>query len=185
MCFASNGHCLFAPSDCELCKFTISAHYKTLLNDMLGSLFVPRELPEMPRANFFKSLFSVANSTSKAVSGRDELFSESANKTHLQSSSRNKTCSGNTSNISGQGSSGAICSQSGNQTTSNIEKLRSGTTSSFGQELRFAREGLDERGEKLSDVEDRTLQMMNTSENYASAAHQLAQKFKDKKWYQF
>jgi syntaxin-binding protein 5 len=41
-----------------------------------------------------------------------------------------------------------------------------------------------ERGEKLSQLEDRTARMMNESENFASSAHTLMLKYKDKKWYQ-
>lgn len=41
-----------------------------------------------------------------------------------------------------------------------------------------------ERGDKLSQLEDRTARMMNESENFASSAHMLMNKYKDKKWYQ-
>lgn len=41
-----------------------------------------------------------------------------------------------------------------------------------------------ERGDKLSQLEDRTARMMNESENFAGSAHGLMLKYKDKKWYQ-
>lgn len=46
-------------------------------------------------------------------------------------------------------------------------------------------QGLSERGEKLDALEDRTRQMRDQAEHYSRNAHALAQKFKDKKWYQF
>lgn len=41
-----------------------------------------------------------------------------------------------------------------------------------------------ERGEKLSQLEDRTQRMMTEAEKFASNAHELMHKSKDKKWYQ-
>lgn len=159
MLLKRNGHCLYQPSPSEICKFTLSSQYAGLLNDMLGHLYVAREMPEMPRANFFKSLFSAATASSAAQrqSERDELFGECA---------AGKPSRGVAKHISG------------------LDKLK-GAQGGLGQELRMAREGLDERQEKLSEIEDKTLQMLNQSETYAQTAHNLAQKFKEKKWYHF
>jgi len=41
-----------------------------------------------------------------------------------------------------------------------------------------------ERGEKLSQLEDRAERMRNDAENFSSSAHDLMLKYKDKKWYQ-
>lgn len=41
-----------------------------------------------------------------------------------------------------------------------------------------------ERGEKLSQLEDRAERMRNEAENFSSTAHDLMLKYKDKKWYQ-
>lgn len=163
MCFSKNGHCLYQPSESEICKFTISSQYKMLINDMLGSLYVPKEMPEMPRGNFFKTLFSVSANKQQ---DRDELFGEN---------SAGKPQRGVAKHFSATSSAGL----------SAMDKLKGAVVGTMGHDLRVAREGLDERGEKLSEIEDRTLQMLNQSEAYSQAAHQLAQKFKDKKWYQF
>ena len=74
MRLSRNGHCLYQPSASEISKFTISAQYKSMVNEMLGVVWVPREMPEMPRTNFFKSLFSVSQSAKQT--DRDELFGE-------------------------------------------------------------------------------------------------------------
>lgn len=161
MRLSRNGHCLYQPSAGEICKFSISGQYKALVNDMTGSLYVPREMPEMPRANFFKALFSVSQASKQ--SDRDELFGEA-----------------------GRGPRGVAKHTGGASSTGGgLDKLKSAATGTMGHDMRLAREGLDERGEKLNELEDRTLAMLNQSESYAQAAHQLAQKFKDKKWYQF
>lgn len=68
---------------------------------------------------------------------------------------------------------------------SGMDKLNRAAAGTIGHELRMAREGLDERGEKLSELEDKTLQMMNQAESYGQSASNLVAKFKDKKWYQF
>lgn len=162
MRFRRNGHCLYQPSTGEILKFTISTQYRALVNEMAGQLWVPREMPEMPRGNFFKSLFSVTISAASKQSDRDELFGE--------------TSAGKPSRT--------VAKYVGGASSTGIDKLK-GAGSSMAHDMRLAREGLDERGEKLSEIEDKTLQMMNQSESYAQAAHQLAQKFKDKKWYQF
>lgn len=168
MCMSRQGHCLYQPSASEICKFTISAQYKALVNDMIGLVYVPREMPEMPRTNFFKSLFSVSQSARQ--SDRDELFGEC---------SAGKPSRGVAKHI------GTAAGAAGGSTVSGMDKLKGAAVGTMGHDMRMAREGLDERGEKLSEIEDRTLNLMNQSENYAQAAHQLAQKFKDKKWYQF
>lgn len=41
-----------------------------------------------------------------------------------------------------------------------------------------------ERGEKLSNLEDRTARMMNEAEQFSSNARELMMKNKDKRWYQ-
>ena len=46
-------------------------------------------------------------------------------------------------------------------------------------------QALYERGQKLSELEERTAQMMANAENFQQAASQIMQKYKDKKWYQF
>jgi syntaxin-binding protein 5 len=41
-----------------------------------------------------------------------------------------------------------------------------------------------ERGERLSELEERTAQMRNEAEEYSRMASQLKAKYRDKKWYQ-
>ncbi|BES93880.1 syntaxin Hypothetical protein protein [Nesidiocoris tenuis] len=51
-------------------------------------------------------------------------------------------------------------------------------------EIQKAHRMVVERGEKLSQLEERTEKMMNEAENFQSTSHSLMLKYKDKKWYQ-
>lgn len=42
-----------------------------------------------------------------------------------------------------------------------------------------------ERGDRLNVLGDQSEQLMNQADNFATAAHQIMLKYKDKKWYQF
>lgn len=51
-------------------------------------------------------------------------------------------------------------------------------------EVSRAHQMVVERGEKLSQLEERTARMMSEAETFQSSAHSLMLKYKDKKWYQ-
>ncbi|XP_077270225.1 syntaxin-binding protein tomosyn isoform X5 [Temnothorax americanus] len=51
-------------------------------------------------------------------------------------------------------------------------------------EVNMAHQMVMERGEKLSQLEDRSARMASEAENFAASAHGLMLKYKDKKWYQ-
>ncbi|GIY63298.1 syntaxin-binding protein 5 [Caerostris extrusa] len=53
-CFSKNGHGVYLCSPTELQKFSISADYCNALQDMLGTLFVNKEIPEAPKQSFLK-----------------------------------------------------------------------------------------------------------------------------------
>lgn len=66
----------------------------------------------------------------------------------------------------------------------NTEALRAQAGTLAGDVMR-ARQGLTERGEALTQLEERTARMMSEAESFANTTHQLMNKYKDKKWYQF
>ncbi|KAF8784439.1 Syntaxin-binding protein 5 like protein [Argiope bruennichi] len=150
-CFSKNGHGVYLCSPTELQKFSISADYCNLLQDMLGTLFVNKELPEAPKQSFFKGLFGAAPS----ILDREELFGVSSGKP-----SKN------------------VASHVHISSNSEQIKAHAGT---LGGELAKVKQNLAERGEALSQLEDRTEKMMSEAESFQSAARQLATKFKDKK----
>ncbi|KAG5322068.1 STXB5 protein, partial [Acromyrmex heyeri] len=63
------------------------------------------------------------------------------------------------------------------------EALRERVSSATG-EVNMAHQMVLERGEKLSQLEERTARMMSEAENFSTSAHGVMLKYKDKKWYQ-
>ena len=65
----------------------------------------------------------------------------------------------------------------------NLETLnfKAGSVAAEVQKTRMA---LNERGDKLSALEDRTQRMANEAENFSNAAHQLMVRCRERKWYQ-
>lgn len=155
-CFSKNGHGMFLCSPSELQKFTISSDFCANLQEMLGTIFLNKDMPEAPKQSFFKGLFGGGPS----VLDREELFGEASGKA-------SKTIA---RHIPGN--------------TGNAEALRAQAGTLAGEVMR-ARQGLTERGEALSQLEDRTARMMSEAESFANTTHQLMNKYKDKKWYQF
>lgn len=56
--------------------------------------------------------------------------------------------------------------------------------STAASEVSRAHQMVVERGDKLSQLEDRTERMHSQAAEFSSSAHQLMLKYKDKKWYQ-
>ncbi|XP_039304463.1 syntaxin-binding protein 5 isoform X1 [Solenopsis invicta] len=63
------------------------------------------------------------------------------------------------------------------------EALRERVSTATG-EVNMAHQMVVERGEKLSQLEERTARMMSEADNFSQSAHGLMLKYKDKKWYQ-
>ncbi|KAL4233705.1 Syntaxin-binding protein 5 [Mactra antiquata] len=155
-CFSNHGHAMYMCSPTELQKITYSAEICDNLNEMLGELFLPTETPEAPKQSFFKNLFTGGPSTLD----REELFGEGSG----------KSARGLATRVPGTGG---------------IQNLQAQAQSAMGGEVGRARLLLGERGEKVSQLSDRTEEMALQAEAYSSTAHQLMLKYKDKKWYQF
>lgn len=49
---------MYLTSPSEIQKFTIASSLKDIIPDMLGNLYVFKEMPEPPKQSFFKGLFS-------------------------------------------------------------------------------------------------------------------------------
>lgn len=67
--------------------------------------------------------------------------------------------------------------------TATTEPIRERVTTACG-EVNMAHQMVLERGDKLSQLEDRTARMMSEAEGFSQSAHGLMVKYKDKKWYQ-
>ncbi|XP_061923471.1 syntaxin-binding protein 5-like isoform X6 [Entelurus aequoreus] len=154
-CFTNGGQALYLSSPTEIQRITYSQEMYDNLQEMLGELFTPIETPEAQNRGFLKGFFGGTAHTFD----REELFGEAA---------------------AGKGSRSLaqhIPGQAG------VEGMKVAASGAVG-ELARARVALDERGQRLGELEERTALMMTSAESFSKHAHELMLKCKDKKWYQ-
>ncbi|CAH0399634.1 unnamed protein product [Chilo suppressalis] len=157
-CFSNRGHGLYLASPSEIQKFTIDAEFCQQLNEMLGELFLPRDMPEPPKESFFRGLFGGGS----RPLDREELFGEGSGKP-------NRTVAKHVPGVPGAGAGPAA--------------MEARATSAAGEVAR-AHQLVLERGDKLSQLDERAERMHSQAGEFSSSAHQLMLKYKDKKWYQ-
>ncbi|CAH2085092.1 unnamed protein product [Euphydryas editha] len=150
-CFSNRGHGLYLASPTEIQKFTIDAEFCQQLNEMIGELFLPRDMPEPPKESFFRGLFGGGS----RPLDREELFGESSGKP----------------------------SRSVAKHIPGVEATGARAAAAAGEVSR-AHQMVVERGDKLSQLEDRAERMSSQASEFSSSAHHLMLKYKDKKWYQ-
>uniref|UniRef100_A0A3Q3N6J2 Syntaxin-binding protein 5-like n=1 Tax=Mastacembelus armatus TaxID=205130 RepID=A0A3Q3N6J2_9TELE len=155
-CFTNLGQAMYLCSPTEIQRITYSQDTCENLQEMLGELFTPVETPEAPNRGFFKGLFGGGAQSLD----REELFGELA---------AGKASRSLAQHIPGPGG---------------IEGMK-GAASGVVGELARARIALDERGQKLGELEERTAAMMASADSFSKHAHEMMLKCKDKKWYQF
>ncbi|XP_060731949.1 syntaxin-binding protein 5-like isoform X7 [Tachysurus vachellii] len=155
-CFTNGGQALYLSSPTEIQRITYSQEMSDNLQEMLGELFTPIETPEAQNRGFLKGFFGGNAQTFD----REELFGEAA---------AGKASRSLAQHIPGQGS---------------VEGIRVAAGGAVG-DLARARVALDERGQRLGELEERTALMMSSAETFSKHAHELMLKCKDKKWYQF
>ncbi|KPP66487.1 hypothetical protein Z043_115007, partial [Scleropages formosus] len=141
-CFSNNGQAMYLTSPTEIQRITYSQETCENLQEMLGELFTPVETPEAPNRGFFKGLFGGGAQSLD----REELFGESA---------AGKASRSLAQHIPGPGG---------------IEGMK-GAASGVVGELARARIALDERGQKLSELEERTAAMMASADSFSKHAH--------------
>ncbi|XP_005450446.1 syntaxin-binding protein 5-like isoform X11 [Oreochromis niloticus] len=154
--FTNGGQALYLSSPTEIQRITYSQEMCDNLQEMLGELFTPIETPEAQNRGFLKGFFGGNAHTFD----REELFGEAA---------AGKASRSLAQHIPGQGG---------------VEGMKVAASGAVG-ELARARIALDERGQRLGELEERTALMMTSAEAFSKHAHELMLKCKDKKWYQF
>ncbi|XP_036400783.1 syntaxin-binding protein 5-like isoform X7 [Megalops cyprinoides] len=155
-CFTNRGQALYLSSPTEIQRITYSQEMCDNLQEMLGDLFTPVETPEAQNRGFLKGFFGGNAQTFD----REELFGEAA---------AGKASRSLAQHIPGQGG---------------MEGMKAAAGGVVG-DLARARIALDERGQRLGELEERTALMMSSAELFSKHAHELMLKCKDKKWYQF
>uniref|UniRef100_A0A8D0GLL5 Syntaxin-binding protein 5 n=1 Tax=Sphenodon punctatus TaxID=8508 RepID=A0A8D0GLL5_SPHPU len=144
-CFTNNGQALYLVSPTEIQRLTYSQETCENLQEMLGELFTPVETPEAPNRGFFKGLFGGGAQSLD----REDLFGESASGKASRSLAQH---------IPGPGG---------------IEGVK-GAASGVVSELARARIALDERGQKLGELEERTAAMMYSADSFSKHAHEVS-----------
>ncbi|KAJ7411027.1 syntaxin binding protein 5 [Willisornis vidua] len=142
-CFTNNGQALYLVSPTEIQRLTYSQETCENLQEMLGELFTPVETPEAPNRGFFKGLFGGGAQSLD----REELFGESASGKASRSLAQH---------IPGPGG---------------IEGVK-GAASGVVGELARARLALDERGQKLGELEEKTAAMLYSADSFSKHAHE-------------
>ncbi|KAM4542252.1 syntaxin-binding protein 5 isoform 3-T3 [Odontesthes bonariensis] len=154
-CFSNLGQALYLTSPTEIQRITYSQETCDNLQEMLSELFTPVETPEAPNRGFFKGLFGGGAQSLD----REDLFNETA---------AGKASRSLAQHIPGPGG---------------MEGMK-GAASGVVGDLARARIALDERGQKLGELEERTAAMMGSADSFSKHAHVMMLKYKDKKWYQ-
>ncbi|GAU94701.1 hypothetical protein RvY_06426 [Ramazzottius varieornatus] len=173
--FGRHAGALFMASKSELQKLTFSAETASCFNQPNGELFIAsreqqwvtestRPSAVAPAVGFLKSLMGAATQAANTLSAsqqvekdREELFGEAA---------------GKGSKALARHVAGSAMEQA---------KISSNMANS---EIGRAKMLALERGEKLGELDEATERMRQQAEAFAGNAHQLASKYKDKKWYQ-
>ncbi|XP_039673750.1 syntaxin-binding protein 5-like isoform X6 [Perca fluviatilis] len=154
-CFTHGGQALYLSSPTEIQRLAFSQEMCDNLQEMLGELFTPIETPEAQNRGFLKGFFG-GNSHNF---DREELFGEAA---------------------AGKGSRSLAQHIPGQAGMEGMKVAASGVVG----DLARARIALDERGQRLGELEERTTLMMTSAETFSKHAHEVMLKCKDKKWYQ-
>ncbi|KAJ3613092.1 hypothetical protein NHX12_019348 [Muraenolepis orangiensis] len=153
--FSNLGQALYLTSPTEMQRITYSQDTCDNLQEMLCELFTPVETPEAPNKGFFKGLFGGGAQSLD----REDLFGE--------------TVSGKASRSLAQHIPGP----------GGMEGVK-GAASGVVGDLARARIALDERGQKLGELDERTAAMLASADSFSKHAHDMMLKYKDKKWYQ-
>uniref|UniRef100_A0A7N4NM33 Syntaxin-binding protein 5-like n=1 Tax=Sarcophilus harrisii TaxID=9305 RepID=A0A7N4NM33_SARHA len=143
-CFTNEGQALYLVSPTEIQRLTYSQEMCDNLQDMLGELFTPVETPEAQNRGFLKGLFGGSGQTFD----REELFGEA---------SAGKASKSLAQHIPGPGG---------------IEGVKGAAGGVMG-ELTRARIALDERGQRLGELEEKTAGMMTSAEAFSKHAHEV------------
>uniref|UniRef100_A0A3Q2HIU7 Syntaxin-binding protein 5 n=1 Tax=Equus caballus TaxID=9796 RepID=A0A3Q2HIU7_HORSE len=189
-CFTNNGQALYLVSPTEIQRLTYSQETCENLQEMLGELFTPVETPEAPNRGFFKGLFGGGAQSLD----REELCDIMLHRENLKESTQripiivNKQVQQDCKiqDQFGESSSGKASRSLAQHIPGpgGIEGVK-GAASGVVGELARARLALDERGQKLGDLEERTAAMLSSADAFSKHAHEMMLKYKDKKWYQF
>ncbi|KAI1721623.1 syntaxin-binding protein 5-like [Ditylenchus destructor] len=170
--FSEHGLGMYMASPTEVQKFTINSELAAQVAECAGELFVPCDMPEPPKASFFRGVSTLfASSGQRDNVDLDSIFSEKPSTTAVSSMK----------SIARQIPSSSLTTNS--LPLNNMEATNSRNISA-GQAATMAIQNLNERGERLNAVVDATENLRNNAMNMYSRSSKLVEKYEKKKWYQ-
>ncbi|VDN52571.1 unnamed protein product [Dracunculus medinensis] len=148
----------------EIQKFTISAELAAELQECIGELFIPMDLPEPQKNSFFKGVSTLFVSQKESVD-LDSIFADKSTGVPSNSGMRSvgRTILG---------------------PSANMEQVTSRNVTA-GQAANLALQTLHERGEKLGATVDATERLKDTAVSLSQKTGKLVEKYEKKKWYNF
>jgi len=152
--FGKGGEAVYLTSPTEVQRIALTKRKQKEFIEGLGTLFTVVSTPEPRQKGFFQAFFS---STPSPID-REELFGVK----NVGAASR-----GVADRVPGSG----------------IEGLKNNSESVIGA-LAGARMALDERGQKLGVLEDRSAMMSERAQQFSNTARELAEKYQKKRWWQ-
>jgi len=154
LCFSKGGNGVYFTNPNQVQKFSVNKEAIKIQEESCGTLI--QENLEVPEPPKQSFLKGLFGVGPKPLD-REELFGEG----------------------SGKVSATLAKNVPGNKMAELQSKAGGGTS-----EIAKAKQAICERGEKLSEIEDRTEQMSNEAKIFAATGHNLMQHYKNKKWYQ-
>lgn len=167
-CFSEHGLGVYMASPSEIEKYTVCAELGEQVEEALGELFVPVDMPEPPKqTSLLKGGLSALFSTTsrQETVDLDSLFSD-----------RDKPASAATSMRS-------VAKMIPGPSIS-MDRAHQGGVSA-GMAAQMAIQNLNERGDRLNQVVDATENLKNSAQNLSSRTGKLVEKYEKKKWYNF
>ncbi|KAL3997357.1 LLGL2 family protein [Acanthocheilonema viteae] len=161
--FAEHGLGMYSITPSEIQKFTVSSELTKQVQESVGELFIPVDMPEPPKSSFLKGMSTLFTSQKDSFD-LDALFLDKNSNSVPGSSMRSiaKTIPG----------------------PSNMEQATAHGVST-GQAANMALQALNERAEKLNVTVDATERLKENAMALSQRTGKLVEKYEKKKWYNF
>ncbi|VDM45968.1 unnamed protein product [Toxocara canis] len=159
--FSEHGLGVYAVTPSEVQKFTICSELAGQVQECMGELFVPVDMPEPPKSSFLRGVSTLFAGQKESID-LDAIFADKNSNTASGSGMRSiaKTIPGPSASLE-------------QATTRGI---------SAGQAANLALQALHERGEKLGATVDATERLKDNAMTLSQRTGKLVEKYEKKKW---
>uniref|UniRef100_A0A915PQS7 Lethal giant larvae homologue 2 domain-containing protein n=1 Tax=Setaria digitata TaxID=48799 RepID=A0A915PQS7_9BILA len=162
--FTEHGLGMYTISPSEIQKFTVCSELANQVQESIGELFVPLDMPEPPKSSFLKGV-STLFASQKESFDLDTLFTDK-----------------NPNSV--PGSSMRCIAKTIHGPSSSLEQTTARGVSA-GQAANMALQALYERGEKLNATAEAAERLKENAMTLSQRTGKLVEKYEKKKWYNF